>query len=99
MAELSLRLGDPGGTLACLAVSRVKAAAIAAIAAAVLVAHALCYYPFFADDGLISLRYSLRLAEGLGLTWTDGVPVEGYSNPLWVLLCALGIEAGIEPIL
>lgn len=74
-------------------------AGIAAIAVVVLCVHAWRYYPFFADDGLISLRYSLRLASGLGLTWTDGEFVEGYSNPLWVILCGLGIEAGIEPIL
>jgi arabinofuranosyltransferase len=74
-------------------------AAIAAIAALVLLVHAGRYYPFFADDALISLRYSVRFAHGLGLTWTDGDPVEGYSNPLWVLACTVGIKLGFEPIL
>ncbi len=46
------------------------------------------YYPLFVDDGFISLRYSRRLLEGRGLTWTDGERVEGYSNLLWVLGCA-----------
>lgn len=46
------------------------------------------YYPFFSDDGFISLRYSQRLLEGKGLTWTDGERVEGYSNLSYVLLCA-----------
>jgi hypothetical protein len=45
-----------------------------------LYAHARHYLPFLADDALISLRYANRLLEGNGLTWTDGHPVEGYSN-------------------
>jgi hypothetical protein len=41
-----------------------------------------------ADDSFISLRYSQRLLAGHGLTWTDYERVEGYSNLLWILLCA-----------
>ncbi len=52
--------------------------------------------PYFADDSLISLRYAQRLLDGFGLTWTDGIPVEGYSNLLWTLVMAgfgwLGID-------
>ncbi|NTS75815.1 hypothetical protein HR060_02955 [Catenovulum sp. SM1970] len=55
----------------------------------VLFYHASYYYPFISDDTLISLRYSARLLAGEGLTWTEGIPVEGYSNLLWVLLIAL----------
>jgi hypothetical protein len=54
----------------------------------VLVFHAHRYMPFLSDDALISLRYAQRLLQGHGLTWTDGRPVEGYSNFLWVLLNA-----------
>lgn len=54
------------------------------------------YFPFIADDALISLRYTERLVEGKGLTWTDGHPVEGYSNLLWVLLCAVPAALGFE---
>ncbi|HVR20316.1 MAG TPA: hypothetical protein VMS65_11485, partial [Polyangiaceae bacterium] len=50
-----------------------------------LLLHALHYYPFISDDALISLRYARRFAQGLGLTWTDGERVEGYTNLLWVL--------------
>ncbi|MEZ4329177.1 MAG: hypothetical protein R3B40_28375 [Polyangiales bacterium] len=50
--------------------------------------HVSRYWPFIADDALISLRYAQRLTDGAGLTWTVGVPVEGYSNLLWVLGCA-----------
>lgn len=51
--------------------------------------HASSYLPFFADDSFISLRYTERFLDGKGLTWTDGERVEGYSNLLWVLLCAV----------
>ena len=50
--------------------------------------HCWYYLPFLSDDSLISLRYSQRLLDGFGLTWTDGLPVEGYSNLLLVLLVA-----------
>lgn len=57
-----------------------------------------CYYymPFLADDALISLRYARRLLQGDGLTWTDGRPVEGYSNLLWILLAALVGRFGVD---
>ena len=53
-----------------------------------LLFHCWYYLPFLSDDSLISLRYSQRLLDGFGLTWTEGVPVEGYSNLLLVLLVA-----------
>lgn len=56
--------------------------------AVLLLAHAWYYFPFLADDALISLRYAQRLLAGHGLTWTDGHPVEGYSNLLWILAVA-----------
>lgn len=37
---------------------------------------------------MISMRYGQRLAEGKGLTWTDGAKVEGYSNLMWTLMMA-----------
>lgn len=50
------------------------------------------YYPFIADDTLISLRYADRLLSGRGLTWDDYHPVEGFSNLLWTLsTAALGL--------
>ncbi len=53
-------------------------------------------WPFFSDDAFISLRFSARLLAGDGLTWTDGERVEGYSNLLWVLLCAALGATGID---
>ncbi len=60
--------------------------------------HITLYFPFIADDALISLRYAERFVQGLGLTWTDGERVEGYSNLLWVLATALLNAGGVDLI-
>lgn len=45
--------------------------------------------PFVPDDSYISFRYAENLARGFGLTFNPGEqPVEGYSNFLWILVCA-----------
>lgn len=42
------------------------------------------------DDAMISMQYARNLAQGHGLVWNAGeTPVEGYSNPLWVLVMAV----------
>src|ERR1041385_5223986 len=66
--------------------------AIALLGVAVLVWRVSRYWPFIADDALISLRYAKRLVNGDGLTWTDGDRVEGDSNLLWGLACG-GLHA------
>lgn len=71
---------------------------LAALGTAGLAWHASTFLPFFADDALISLRYSERLVEGKGLTWTDGERVEGYSNLLWVLAVAALHFLGMDSI-
>ncbi len=41
------------------------------------------------DDAMISMRYAKNFAEGYGLVWNPGeTPVEGYTNPLWVIFMA-----------
>ncbi len=72
--------------------------ALAALGSMVLLLHARRYLPFIPDDALISLRYSKRLIDGRGLTWTDGERVEGYSNLLWVVSCALMGRFGLDLI-
>ena len=72
------------------------AAAIGMVATAVLLVHARSYPPLTFDDAFISLRYAQRLLAGEGLTWTEGPPVEGYSNLLWVLACALLGALGVD---
>jgi hypothetical protein len=67
-------------------ISLLALGAVCALALALQIYH---FWPFMTDDAYISLRYSQRLLEGHGLTWNDLPPaVEGYSNLLWVLLCA-----------
>jgi len=47
------------------------------------------YFVLF-DDAMISMRYAKNLAEGQGLVWNPREqPVEGYTNPLWVLFMSL----------
>ena len=42
------------------------------------------------DDEMISMRYAANLAHGYGLVWNPyGPRVQGFTNPLWVLLMAL----------
>ncbi len=65
-----------------------KYLAILGFAVAILLAHICYYFPYTPDDTFISMRYAQRLVQGHGLTWNDGEYVEGYSNPLWVLLSA-----------
>ena len=46
---------------------------------------------FITDDAYISFRYSKNWAQGLGLAYNPGetLPVEGYSNFLWVVIGAI----------
>ncbi|MCU0687167.1 MAG: hypothetical protein MUF34_33800 [Polyangiaceae bacterium] len=76
--------------------ARIAMALAPALAFAALGLNAWHYYPFVADDTFISLRYAARLLAGQGLTWTDGPPVEGYSNLLWTLLCAALGAVGVD---
>ncbi len=39
------------------------------------------------DDAMVSMRYAQHLAHGFGLVWNIGQkPVEGFTNPAWMLL-------------
>ncbi len=41
------------------------------------------------DDAMISMSYARTFASGDGLVWYPGAPhVEGFTNPLWVLIMA-----------
>ena len=41
------------------------------------------------DDAMISMTYARNLAEGFGAVWYPGAePVEGFTNPLWMLFMA-----------
>ncbi|MEB2310879.1 MAG: hypothetical protein OZ921_02425 [Sorangiineae bacterium] len=91
-------MGAPAARLDGRRLRRGGVLALFAGCAALLALHARYYWPFLSDDALISLRYAERFASGHGLTWTDGERVEGYTDFLWVLLTALPIRLGADPI-
>jgi hypothetical protein len=66
-------------------------------ATAVLVPHALLF-DFVSDDAYISFRYAHNLAEHGQLVFNPGERVEGFTNFLWTVLLAGGIEAGASPV-
>lgn len=51
------------------------------------------------DDAFISFRYAWNLVRGNGLVFNPGERVEGYTNFLWTLWCAipLALGADVEP--
>ncbi|MFO0681534.1 MAG: hypothetical protein U0234_05770 [Sandaracinus sp.] len=71
------------------------AALLVVLAVVYFVLRARSFLPFVSDDTLIALRYADRLVDGRGLTWDDAQRVEGYSDLLWVLLCAALHAVGI----
>lgn len=64
----------------------------------VMAVHALLFWsagPF--DDDYICYRYARNLIEGNGLVFQSGFRVEGFTNPLWVMLIAGALKFGIDP--
>jgi arabinofuranosyltransferase len=60
------------------------------VSIAFAVACAFFMMDYVPDDSYISFRYAENLANGHGLSFNPTeAPVEGYSNLLWILLCAL----------
>ncbi|MEM6705903.1 MAG: hypothetical protein AAF690_24520 [Acidobacteriota bacterium] len=53
---------------------------------------------FVHDDAYISLRYARHLVDQGDLSWNLGERVEGYTNFLHLLLVAVGIKIGVEPV-
>ncbi len=50
------------------------------------------------DDAYTTFRYARNLVNGDGAVYNPGDRVEGYSNFLWMLLNALGLWLGINPL-
>ena len=69
------------------------------VVALLAVVNALGLHPVSVDDAYISLRYARMLVEGQGLVWNPGERVEGFSNPVFTLLCALPIALGMDGLL
>lgn len=65
-----------------------------------LILQVIAIWPFTIDDMYISLRYAKNWVAGNGLLWNVGEePVEGYSNFSFVVLAALAIRLGLDPII
>ena len=57
-----------------------------------------CRYFVLLDDAMISMTYARNLARGHGAVWYPGVePVQGYSNPLWMLYMAAAHLLPLSP--
>jgi arabinofuranosyltransferase len=54
------------------------------------------FWPYVIDDAYICLRYAQNLVDGQGLVFNPGERVEGYSDPPWVLLLAIGLALGFR---
>ena len=50
------------------------------------------------DDPFIGLRYANNFVQGHGIVYNPGDPIEGYTALLWILVAALGIALGFEPL-
>lgn len=49
------------------------------------------------DDDYIVYRYAQNWLDGHGLVFNVGERVEGYTVPLWTMVCALGLALGAAP--
>lgn len=59
--------------------------------------HQAWFWDWFIEDAAISFAYARNLAWGEGLVpFPGGERVEGYSNPTWVALLALGELVGVD---
>lgn len=50
------------------------------------------------DDAMVSMRYAENLANGNGPVWNVGVAVEGYTNPLMVIVMAMLLVVFSKPM-
>ncbi len=74
------------------------ALALVAAAALIAVGHGLSFGVCPQDDAFISLRYARNLVSGQGLVFNPGERVEGFTNFLWTLLCAIPFALGVDPL-
>lgn len=67
-----------------------------AVALACMAALLACFWPWTSDDAFISFRYARNLAQGHGLVFNPGEPVEGYSNLAFTLWLAAASWLGLD---
>jgi len=68
------------------------------VGCALLACHVLWLPRIIVDDAFISYRYADHLLSGDGLVFNPSERVEGFSNPLWVLLTAVGMLGRLDPV-
>lgn len=51
------------------------------------------------DDGWIHLQFARALAEGRGLAFNPGEASAGTTSPLWTVLVAAPVRAGLDPVI
>ncbi|WP_343082258.1 hypothetical protein [Ostreiculturibacter nitratireducens] len=84
------------GLVAGLSQGRLVIWLIALLVLATAILNAVKFSGHFHDDAFISLRYARHLAELGELAWNPGEPVEGYTNPLHVVMSAALIRIGFD---
>jgi hypothetical protein len=77
---------------------RAWAILISAGALAIFLWNVFTFRMFIDDDTYISLRYAVHLAQNGEITWNLGERVEGYTNFLQIILTALPIKLGLDPV-
>jgi len=55
-------------------------------------------FRFTQDDAYITLSYAEHLANGTGLVFNPGEPVEGYTTFLWTVLLSVPFRLGVDPV-
>ncbi len=78
-----------------------SAIAVCSVVVGLYCLHAASYGAWIVDDAAISFAYAKNLAAGHGPVAQPGaVPVEGFSNALWVLSLAMfDVVAAFDPVL
>jgi arabinofuranosyltransferase len=61
--------------------------------------HCYLYWSYTVDDSYIGYRYATNLVRGQGLVFNSGERVEGFSNFLWILILAVLVKLGMNPII
>jgi hypothetical protein len=68
-----------------------------ALVGALYFVHASLFGDYIADDAGISLAYARNIVSGFGpVLYPGGEAVEGYSNPLWVVLLGIGAALRLD---
>ena len=63
---------------------------------AIFLAHA-AYLVCLTEDAFITYRFAANWVAGNGIVWNPGeAPVEGYTNFLWLIVCAALLVLGID---